>query len=75
MTDDLRKRQHEHATGQSIFTAKYKIDHIVYFETFEDANKAAEREQQVKRLPRARKIELIESMNPNWKEGSGPALP
>jgi len=75
MTDDLRRRQHEHATGQSAFTAKYHIDHIIYFETFDDAMKAAAREQQLKRYTRRKKIALIESLNPNWSEGGVPWLP
>ena len=74
VTNDLQRRQAEHATGQSRFTAKYKINRIVYYETFLDVNQAIAREKQLKGWRRSKKIALIESMNPEWTEGAAPWL-
>jgi len=75
ITNDLRRREWEHATGQSRFTAKYKINRIVYYEVIEDARMAIARGKQIKGWRRSRKVALIESVNPNWKEGTTPWLP
>ena len=48
------------------FTAKYNIDRLVYYEATEDVNAAISREKQIKGWLRAKKIALIESMNPDW---------
>ena len=50
------------------FTAKYNIDRLVYYEATEDVNVAISREKQIKGWLRAKKIALIESMNPNWTD-------
>jgi putative endonuclease len=47
---------------------------IVYYETFLDVNQAIAREKQLKGWRRAKKIALIESMNPEWTEGTAPWL-
>jgi putative endonuclease len=69
VTNDLDRRQAEHADGLSGFTAKYRISRIVYFEDFSDVNEAIAREKQIKSYRRSKKIALIESMTPNWKDG------
>ena len=74
-TDDLRHREWQHETGRSIFTAKYRIDHVVYYEEFSNAKLAVAREKEIKGWRRSKKIALIESLNPNWKDGSKPWLP
>jgi putative endonuclease len=48
------------------FTAQYKIDRLVYYETFDDIGKAILREKQLKGWIRAKKIALIKSQNPTW---------
>jgi putative endonuclease len=75
MTKNLQTRQGQHATGQSSFTAKYRIDRIVYYETYTDVNHAIAREKQIKGYRRSKKIALIESVNPNWTEGETPWVP
>lgn len=41
---------------------------LVYFEEFDDVRDAITRETQMKRWKRVWKIELIESLNPEWKD-------
>ena len=41
---------------------------MVYFETFGDIQEAIAREKQIKGWPRARKVELIKSVHPEWKD-------
>ena len=74
VTNDLVRRQAEHADGRSGFTAKYRIDRIVYFEDFETIGDAIDREKQIKGYRRSKKIALIESMTPNWKDGQAVML-
>ncbi|MYM62853.1 GIY-YIG nuclease family protein [Pseudomaricurvus sp. HS19] len=50
------------------FTAKYSVDRLVYFELTESITSAIEREKQIKGGSRARKIALIEGMNPEWRD-------
>ena len=50
------------------FTKKYGLRQLVYFEQTDDISVAIEREKQLKGWRRARKIELIESTNPNWED-------
>jgi putative endonuclease len=69
VTNNLTRRVREHKTGiGSGFTAKYKLDRLVYFERFEDVHNAIERENRVKVWLRIRKIALIVSMNPTWED-------
>ena len=67
VTNDLERRVYEHK--QKLvpgFTSKYNITRLVYYEATEDIRAAIEREKQIKGWLRARKIALIESMNPEW---------
>jgi putative endonuclease len=50
------------------FTSKYKIHRLVYFEHTNDAYSAIEREKRLKRWKREWKIELIQKMNPEWRD-------
>ena len=69
VTNNLDKRVFEHKTRQNEgFTSKYKVNKLVYYEITEDVNSAIEREKQIKAGPRKKKVELIESMNPEWKD-------
>ena len=67
MTSKLRQRVCEHKkhtyTG---FTDRYNIDRLVYYERYFDIRNAINREKQVKRWSRAKKLALIASMNPTW---------
>jgi len=50
------------------FTAKYNVTELVYYEVTDDPIAAITREKQLKRWLRARKIALVESVNPNWED-------
>ncbi len=50
------------------FSSKYHADRLVYFERFEDIRVAIAREKQLKGWIRAKKIALIESTNPSWRD-------
>lgn len=50
------------------FTARYSVDRLVYFETFSDVVKAIAREKQIKGWRREKKIVVIKSTNPSWKD-------
>ncbi len=67
-THDLPKRiqQHKERTYATSFTARYTFDRCVYYEWVGAQTAAIEREQQIKRWPRRRRVALIESVNPNW---------
>ncbi|MGN0808196.1 MAG: GIY-YIG nuclease family protein [Candidatus Coproplasma sp.] len=69
VTSDIVRRISEHK--QKLihgFTSRYNVDKLGYFELFENVNEAILREKQIKAGSRAKKIELIISMNPNWED-------
>ena len=69
VTGDIEKRVFEDKNGTHHgFTSRYKIDRLVYFERFGDIHYAIAREKQIKGLLRIKKIALIVSMNPGWKD-------
>jgi putative endonuclease len=69
VTNDLPRRVYEHQHKLIPgFTAKYNITRLVYFETTSDIRAAIGREKQIKGWLRAKKIALIESVNPNWDD-------
>ena len=69
VTDSLIRRVHEHKLGiGSKFTSKYKLDRLVYFERFEDVHLAIGREKEIKGWLRIKKIALIVSVNPAWRD-------
>jgi putative endonuclease len=67
VTSDLIRRVQEHKQGQS-FTKKYKVDRLVYFEDTNDISVATTREKQLKAWRQDWKIELIGSLNPEWRD-------
>ena len=69
VTSDLKRRVHEHKEKLvDGFTRKYNIHKLVYYEVFEDIENAILREKQIKGGPRGKKIELINSMNKEWRD-------
>ena len=70
VTSDLRKRIFEHKTNfcPESFTTRYKLHKLVYFEGFHRIEDAISREKQLKAGSRKRKIDLIYSFNPEWKD-------
>lgn len=69
VTSNLRKRiwEHKNKVVES-FTQKYKIDKLIYFEQTENVMSALEREKQLKKWSRIKKINLINKLNPNWED-------
>jgi putative endonuclease len=69
VTNSLERRlwQHRNKSADG-FTSKYGVDRLVYFEDFRDIENAIAREKQLKSGSRAKKIALIESVNPEWKD-------
>jgi putative endonuclease len=69
MTNNLSRRVWEHKQGQgSEFCKRYKIDRLVYYESFDEVVKAINREKQIKGLLRIKKMQLIVSLNPTWSD-------
>lgn len=67
VTSDLIKRIYEHRNGLvEGFTTRYQAKRLVYFECYESVEMAIAYEKKLKHLKRAKKIEIIERMNPNW---------
>ena len=67
ITDNIYRRALQHKSGTiEGFTKRYHINRLVYFETFKYVNNAIRREKQIKSWDRAKRLALIESMNPTW---------
>jgi len=76
VTRDLGARLAEHKakTNPQSFTARYNVTRLVWCESFEQDSDAIAYEKRLKTYKRAWKINLIEAVNPNWREidaGSG----
>jgi len=63
-----RIQQHKEKFNPKSFTARYNLDKLVYYEAFQSIGDAIGREKQLKAGNRAKKIALIESMNPEWND-------
>ncbi|MEM1170083.1 MAG: GIY-YIG nuclease family protein [Cyanobacteria bacterium P01_H01_bin.35] len=69
ITNDLIRRVYEHKSKLvEGFTKKYNINKLVYFEMYENPSEAIAREKQIKAGSRQKKINLINSMNLEWKD-------
>lgn len=70
VTSNLEQRLHQHKTGffKNSFTSRYKLNKLVYYEEFPYIDTAIAREKQIKAGSRKKKIELIDSINPTWKD-------
>jgi putative endonuclease len=67
VTSNLQKRVFEHKWKEHEgFTARYNCDRLVWFERYQDVQKAIAREKELKGWRRSKKIALIESANPVW---------
>ena len=63
------RRIHEHRTDViEGFTKHYSVHSLVYFEVFDDARSAIEREKKLKRWRREWKIALFAGANPEWRD-------
>jgi putative endonuclease len=69
VTSDLKKRIWEHKNKVvDGFTKQYNVDRLVYFEQTENVYSVLEREKQLKKWRREKKIFLIEKDNPFWDD-------
>ena len=69
ITNDLHRRVLEHRSGKGgTFTSRYRVTKLAYFESVEDVRVAISREKQIKAGSRQKKLDLINSMNPEWKD-------
>lgn len=69
ITNSLERRVQEHKDKLvEGFTSRYNVNRLVYFEETNDVNAALNREKQIKGWLRVKKTDLIESVNPTWKD-------
>jgi putative endonuclease len=68
-TNNIQQRVRQHKDGLvEGFTSRYKIDTLVYFETFRNVSSGITREKQIKRWRREKKVRLILQENPDWHD-------
>ena len=70
VTSDLKDRieKHKNKTYKNSFTARYNVDKLVWFEKHPNMMDAIKREKQLKAGSRAKKVKLIEEINPEWRD-------
>ncbi len=69
MTNNLERRFYQNKNDSTdSFSKKYRCHRLVFFESFDEVLKAIDREKQLKRWNRAKKVCLIERQNPTWED-------
>jgi putative endonuclease len=69
MTQSLAKRAWEHKNEVvEGFTKKYGVKTLVYYEVHDGYEEALSREKKLKKWPRQYKLNIINDMNPHWKD-------
>ena len=69
VTNDLARRVYEHKNGLgSAFVKKYNVHKLIYYEVGDNIQSVLAREKQIKGGSRQKKINLIKSLNPEWKD-------
>jgi putative endonuclease len=69
VTNSLKRRIYEHKVGyRGGFTKKYGLKKLVWFQIFNDINKAIESEKRMKKWKCEYKINVIKQMNPEWED-------
>jgi putative endonuclease len=67
LTNSLSRRTWEHREGTGAnFPAAYRCNKLIYYEYYSNIDEAIARETQLKKWSRAKKIDLIDSLNPSW---------
>lgn len=75
-TENVAQRVHDHRAGRgAVFTKKYRVNRLVYFEARDSRADAMQREIEIKAWRRSKKVALIESINPDWQILEPPAPP
>jgi putative endonuclease len=69
VTNDLQRRVYEHKQKETPgFSQRYNVTRLVHYESTNSVHVAIAREKQIKGWTRAKKIALIETANPEWKD-------
>ena len=70
VTSDLKERVNQHKSKKHVnsFSSRYSIRKLVYYERLETIGEAIKREKQIKSGSRNKKIDLINLINPEWKD-------
>ena len=69
MTNNLERRIYEHKNGLGDgFTKKYNITRLIYFEETGDVQTALAREKEIKKWRRAKKLDLVRTVNPKFED-------
>ncbi|OGE64709.1 endonuclease [Candidatus Daviesbacteria bacterium RIFCSPLOWO2_02_FULL_36_7] len=68
MTNNIKRRIQEHRTKKNHFTIKYNINKLIYYQEFQDLLSATNTEKKIKGWTRKKKIQLIKSINPEFKD-------
>lgn len=68
VTSNLIGRVWQHREKRNGFSARYRCDKLIWFEVHGDMHSAISREKQIKAGSRAKKIALIEAVNPDWRD-------
>jgi len=69
VTNDLQRRVLEHKSGKGgAFTKRYNINRLVYFEATNRVEDAIAEEKRIKGGSRQKKIDLVNSINPEWND-------
>ena len=69
ITNNLLRRVEEHKGGAGgVFSRKYHLNRLEYYEIYRNVRAAIAREKQIKGGSRSRKVDLINSLNPEWRD-------
>lgn len=70
VTNNILNRNHQHKNKDNkiSFTAKYNVNKLIWYETFNNINDAIAREKQIKGGSKKKRIALINKLNPMWKD-------
>ena len=69
VTNNLMRRAWEDKEGfGSTFTSRYRVNKLVYYESYENINLAIAREKQIKSGSRQKKIDFVNGLNPEWND-------
>jgi putative endonuclease len=69
VTNDIARRVREHQLGlKRGFTQRYRMTRLLYVESATDVRDALQREKQLKGWTRKRKLDLVRSLNPEWRD-------
>jgi putative endonuclease len=69
VTSDIQRRAYEHRSGLiEGFSKRYGLKRLVWYETFDDIRTAMQQEKTMKHWPRAWKVRLVNTHNPDWTD-------